>query len=835
MFRSLLAVGFLVRLCAAQQSGWQANQVNATMCYWDSPRAAVVRDTLYIDGGALWWTPGMADGSYGPPTSDDNPLGIVYLLNFNTSFNATASTNFSKTVFTTQSKSNGAANNVAPNYYDGAMLANDFEWFIYGGLITQTAEYTPPAGDIAAVYEVYASGPPKQFHAGYIVDTLSDGVTRYVTNGAAVSVPSENLGFYFGGLRSASHGEIYYQTSNESQNADVLSTTMIELNMTVQTEETWKNLTLPTTVPGRINAELVWVPVSKQGVLVAIGGVIDIQFESLTTSLNLTEQTQTNATSPKFMSTVSVYDIADGIWYEQPTSETPPPMLTQGCTVMASAQDGSSHNIYWYGGWDGIDSTGSSFNDDVWVLSIPAFMWTKVASGSIAGHARAGHRCTKPYPDTMFVVGGYSQLSGTTPQCLKDLNGQDGGFIQIFNLSTATWINSYDPNVWSNYTVPSTILSMIGGTGTGSATQTTPSPSGFANSSMTSLFGTPYNTSKITTWYPYQATSPSATPTNSSTPSVSPVPKGSSTPSYLGPVLGVVLGLFFLTLAIVAFLLWRRRGLFKSSTAGGQSENGTMDNRRWVTNWLRGTPADAKAPTVTTDETPISPYDQEERVEMPMAEVQGRQVYEMMDTSLLNELHAHPAPDTGTGLHPIPMAIVPNSPASRTRGLAPSTSVTSATSNASSVSHVSDPSNPSPQRPPVSPVLSSSPDGGAVNRDRFVSGVSNVSESDRGHLRGISETSVSTEDGGMPFVTPMEAPGASRGLEIGNVPPAVPDPPIRTSAVSPLTPPQGVGREGGDYLGAKDGSGGKESPITKRKSNFSEELGEDDASSSGQK
>jgi hypothetical protein len=32
--------------------------------------AATVRDTVYIDGGYLYWVPGMADGSYGPPTED---------------------------------------------------------------------------------------------------------------------------------------------------------------------------------------------------------------------------------------------------------------------------------------------------------------------------------------------------------------------------------------------------------------------------------------------------------------------------------------------------------------------------------------------------------------------------------------------------------------------------------------------------------------------------------------------------------------------------------------------------------------------------------------------
>jgi hypothetical protein len=32
--------------------------------------AGVVRDTVYIDGGYLWWEPGLADGTYGSPVSD---------------------------------------------------------------------------------------------------------------------------------------------------------------------------------------------------------------------------------------------------------------------------------------------------------------------------------------------------------------------------------------------------------------------------------------------------------------------------------------------------------------------------------------------------------------------------------------------------------------------------------------------------------------------------------------------------------------------------------------------------------------------------------------------
>jgi hypothetical protein len=322
------------------------------------------------------------------------------------------------------------------------------------------------------------------------------------------------------------------------------------------------------------------------------------------------------------MSTVAVYDIAKKVWYEQETSGSGPGQLTQGCTVLASAQDGSSHNIYWYGGFDGLDPSGT-FNDDVWILSIPTFMWMKVKSGT-ASHGRAGHKCTKPYPNQMMVIGGYASLPASAPpKCL------DGGIIQIFNLSSGEWIDSYDPKVWSNYTVPSIVYQMIGGSSTGSATQSVPSPSGFANQSMTALFGSAYNASKITTWYPYAATETNNN--NRTTLLPTPVAGKSGTPSYLAPVLGVVLGLFFITLIVLAVLLYRRRKLLRMSGTATQSEAGTMDNRRWVTSWLRSTPADAKAPTVTTDETPMSSYEEEPHSSLPhnVPEMGGGQVYEM--------------------------------------------------------------------------------------------------------------------------------------------------------------------------------------------------------------
>ncbi|RQM07977.1 hypothetical protein DH86_00000841, partial [Scytalidium sp. 3C] len=113
-----------------------------------------------------------------------NPLGLVYLLNFSTPFST--SDNISS-VMTTISKApnGGAANNIGPNYYSGAMLANDYEWFTYGGLLSDTDAFSTQDADAVARYEAYASGPPKQFFTGFALAQLPQGMTRYVTDGAA--------------------------------------------------------------------------------------------------------------------------------------------------------------------------------------------------------------------------------------------------------------------------------------------------------------------------------------------------------------------------------------------------------------------------------------------------------------------------------------------------------------------------------------------------------------------------------------------------------------------------------------------------------------------------
>lgn len=136
----------------------------------------------------------------------------------------------------------------------------------------------------------------------------------------------------------------------------------------------------------------------------------------------------------------------------QNTTGDIPPQLTKFCSVYASANDSSSHNIYIYGGYDGL-SRGSTKADDVYVLSVPSFEWVKLYEGS-GSHGRSGHKCVKPYPDQMFVLGG---MKISSAECL------DGGIVQVFNLNTGRFQNSYDPTKWEPYAVPDLVSGKIGG------------------------------------------------------------------------------------------------------------------------------------------------------------------------------------------------------------------------------------------------------------------------------------------------------------------------------------------------------------------------------------
>ncbi|KAI2785974.1 hypothetical protein POX_h09739 [Penicillium oxalicum] len=512
----------------AECSAWQ-QQVNLSICNWEGVRANILRDSIYLDGGRLWLQQGYADGCVNQ-FNNGNFKGFIYSLNLSTSFNT--SSDF-LSVIKNETIAGGTANNLAPNYVDGVMFSNQDEFYLYGGLrqLTNSSE-SPPADEVLA-FEGYQYGPYRNnWGPGWHSEKLSPNVTRYITNGAGVSAPSENLGFYFSGMRDTQWGPITY----DQFNANITANTMITADMFQMREAKWTNQSLPTEILGRANAELVWVPVAESGVLVVVGGVVQPAQLEPTMGLNSSQIEISRRISPTFMKTVSVFDVKSQSWFLQNTTGDIPPQLTQFCSVLASAPDGSSHNIYIYGGYDGIDLN-SAPSDDVYVLSLPSFQWMKVHNGTQT-HGRSAHRCLKVYPDQMLALGG---LRNDPTKCL------DGGVIVAFNLNTLRFQDTYDPAIWSEYRVPGIITARIGGSSTGGANKTAPET--WTNSSLAAIFARKYPKT-IKNYWPYE--SANGTQAETSKQSEHHFPK------WAAAVLGALLGLFLIGSVALGLWLWRR-------------------------------------------------------------------------------------------------------------------------------------------------------------------------------------------------------------------------------------------------------------------------------------
>ncbi|KAI9732982.1 MAG: hypothetical protein M1834_003524 [Cirrosporium novae-zelandiae] len=469
-----------------------------------------------------------------------------------------------------------------------------------------------PSSDDVLKYEKYQYGPYRaSWLEGFLEESLPENVTRYITNGAGVSIPNENMGYYFSGMRGKNWGII----ETDDSSANVTADSLISVNMTVMRDEIWSNQTLPQNIPGRANAELVWIPVSESGVLVAIGGVVDPEV-IYPAGLNDSQISQSESISPGFMTSLPIYDIAGQQWYLQNTSGTAPGQLTQFCSVVAPANDSSSFNVYIYGGYNGYDADDVP-SDDVYILSIPSFHWIKAYSGS-GTHGRRGHKCALVYPNQMLVIGG-QYMDPTT--CVE------GGIIQVFNLNTLEFQDTYDPTVWSDYKVPNIVTKVIGGNINGSAT--TDAPSTWGDSSLSTLFGEKY-TKTITTWYPYSTVNSSA----SASPTVTIVHNSGGLPKWVAPVLGVILGLIFVTTLVVLILIWRRRRhRHRQSDTSVTTPSG---RRSRILSWIHGTsqhpPKDDTTVTSTDigDETAGTPA-----VEVldPIPEAGGGQIHELQGIS----------------------------------------------------------------------------------------------------------------------------------------------------------------------------------------------------------
>jgi hypothetical protein len=270
------------------------------------------------------------------------------------------------------------------------------------------------------------------------------------------------------------------------------------------------------------------------------------------------------------MRAIVLYDTESDTWFEQDTTAevaTYPPPRSNFCAVAMSAIDGSSHNIYVYGGQNGDDNEAL---DDMWILTLPAFHWIPVNVESVP---RFGLACASLADRYLLTYGGHQMnYVRPTPNRYEWACDQEQQGLRLFDLTNLVWTSRYESptnasTMANAYAVPSQIYSMIGGNANGAATVTAPSAGFGTNTALASIFA--------------KATNPSVSPGASiplpaSATHLASGSKSSDTAAIAGGVVGALLGLT--AVAIGIWLLFRRRRA-RSSSGETQSDLGLMPNK----------------------------------------------------------------------------------------------------------------------------------------------------------------------------------------------------------------------------------------------------------------
>ncbi|KXL47832.1 hypothetical protein M433DRAFT_63791 [Acidomyces richmondensis BFW] len=405
----------------------------------------------------------------------------------------------------------------------------------------------------------------------------NDPVQR-AAEGAGVSVPSLGRGFYFGGHEDG------YTTADWSQNiARIYLQSLLEFTYpgyannavyalqggkVAGTDGVYRNITqgglqADAGFTARADGLLIYVPgFGAEGILLALAGGTNTTFTQ--------------------MNEINVYDIALSSWYTQSTSGPTPKIRVNPCAVAASAPDGSSTNIYMFGGQNLQPYGNQTEYNDMWILTLPSFTWIQVdQSGQSVPYGRSGATCNI-WDGQMVMVGGYvgneltcespgiyvydlsnvqwvqqftalspgadpgsspsSDSTSSTETSGSDFNST--GSNNPFNQQPAQIANASSPGGLEGsygYTVPKIVVDVIGGGPSGGATVTAP---------VVTASSGPMATGKPITYTVYTVThSPGSASTNNNG-------KGSNAPKIAATVVGVVCGLLFLLACYLAFCLY---------------------------------------------------------------------------------------------------------------------------------------------------------------------------------------------------------------------------------------------------------------------------------------
>ena len=551
-------IGFRARDHVARDRTLDARQQNndddpTNFCTRWAHQSAMVNGTIYIYGGRAKQQP--------------QQTGNTWNNDFLT-LDATKTWQISSPTFKGLDQPSGP-----PAVADAYLWHSYTQLFLYGGEYSDTPT-TSPSAFALWTYDIPSSQWSEQSSPSTMSGNNSDKGNLPVQNaaeGAGVSIPELGRGFYFGG-----HLDFLTTQGWSNQVARIYLKSMVEYtfpgfsndgiealgdNKAAGPDGAWRNITeggLQATdgFTERADGVLVHVPgFGQQGIILGLAGGNNQSF----TEMNI----------------IDVYDIATSTWYKQATTGNSPTIRVDPCAVAASAADGSSTNIYMYGGQNLADDPLKQVQyQDIWILTVPSFTWVKVDVDNLSNPpARAGHTC-EIWDGQMVVIGGYV---GVNISC--DFPG-----IYVFDASELKWQNQFtalsggnDQNQQESqtknntglsgsfgYQVPAAVQSVIGGNGNGGATVTKPAAGATSGPLATGspiVYTVTAGGSVVT-----ETAGPDGTFSNHNQ-------QSSSGPNVAAIVAGTVAGVLFIVACYLGFCAWvyrRQLNLYKNHVAAVQ-------------------------------------------------------------------------------------------------------------------------------------------------------------------------------------------------------------------------------------------------------------------------
>ena len=333
--------------------------------------------------------------------------------------------------------------------FNGAILWTDSKeesFYAWGGEqseILLSSDRPPLPPNSVWSFSLAGTGDGSWTEKSMSTDLVFDSLTRPA---GATGAYGKDIGYFLGG----------YQSELTSSESSKLSSEIPTPGMVSYNAETgkWANQSASgySFFGTAYNGEMQFLPdFGEAGILIAMGGQ---------TSNN--RRYDDSDDSELTLSNINMFNPATGVWLNQTASGTIPAIRSKFCSVGVRGDDGT-YEIFIYGGhpWTRIflsyskaEKKQQALMDEVYVLSLPGFVWTKANYPS--ENPRTRHRCNARGRQ-MIVTGGLNPTRENRSAVTygKDIWTQGIG---IFDLTDMAWKDEYDVNA-APYKTPELVKS----------------------------------------------------------------------------------------------------------------------------------------------------------------------------------------------------------------------------------------------------------------------------------------------------------------------------------------------------------------------------------------